>query len=415
VSSIRPDISAPSSRATDGGAPDAATPRTHKLVQRISVPFEYPVYFTADAFSTDNAVLADAIARVEPERRHRVYAIVDDGVARAWPHIGDAIAGYAYRHRERMELVAPARVMQGGERAKTSDQAVTALQRTLYESSIDRQSVVVIVGGGALQDMAGYAAATTHRGVRVVRVPTTVASQNDSGVGVKNGINAFGVKNFLGTFSPPFAVINDIEFIATLPVRDRIAGISEAVKVALIRDPGFFEWLDASHRDLAAFERAATETMIRRGAELHLRHIAEAGDPFELGSARPLDFGHWCAHKLESLTDYELRHGEAVAIGLALDSRYMVEIDMLDRNDCERICRLLEKLGFDLWHRALSERDATGRLWVLDGLAEFREHLGGELTLTMLTGIGEPVDLHHVDESRIEAAIQWLSRRHDAR
>ena len=274
---------------------------------------------------------------------------------------------------------------------------------------------MLVIGGGALQDMAGYAAATTHRGLRVIRVPTTVASQNDSVVGVKNAINAFHVKNFLGTFSPPFAVINDIAFLDTLSQRDRIAGTSEAVKVALIRDADFFEWLCAHADALASFEPQATATMIRRSAQLHLRHIAGCGDPFEYGNAKPLDFGHWAAHKLETLTEYELRHGEAVAIGIALDSRYAVEMGLLQERDLARICPLLERLGLVLWHDALGERDATGRLWILDGLAEFREHLGGMLTLTMLEAIGSAVDVHQVDEPSMERAIDWLRSRQAAR
>src|SRR6185312_16684743 len=155
--------------------------------------------------------------------------------------------------------------------------------------------------------------------------PTTVLAQNDAGIGVKNGINAFGAKNMLGTFAAPFAVINDGRFLATLGERDRIAGMAEAVKVALVRDAKFFAWLRAAAPRLAAFDRDAVAQSIRRCAELHLAHIATGGDPFELGNARPLDFGHWAAHKLEVMTDHALRHGEAVALGMALDARYSVE------------------------------------------------------------------------------------------
>jgi 3-dehydroquinate synthase len=153
--------------------------------------------------------------------------------------------------------------------------------------------------------------------------------------------------------------------------------------------------------------------MIRRCAELHMRQIAHGGDPFESGSARPLDYGHWSAHKLEALTNHELRHGEAVAIGIALDSRYSVQIGMLAAGEEERIFRVLKALGFYLWHPALERRGSDGRWLVLDGLREFREHLGGELTITLLREVGRGEEVHVMDEQEILQAIGWL-RSHEA-
>src|SRR4029079_16798198 len=182
---------------------------------------------------------------------------------------------------------------------------------------------------------------------------------------------AFGVKNFLGTFAPPFAVLNDIEFLTALEPRDKIAGMAEAVKVALIRDGVFFAWLEANAAELVAFQPQSMAYLIRRCAELHMRQIAHGGDPFESGSARPLDYGHWVAHKLEALTAHELRHGEAVAIGLALDARYSVQVGMLAGGGEERVYRLLKQLGFYLWHPAMETRDDEGRMILLRGIEEF--------------------------------------------
>ncbi len=260
-------------------------------------------------------------------------------------------------------------------------------------------------------DAIGLVAATTHRGVRHIRIPTTVLAQNDSGVGVKNGVNLHGVKNFVGTFAPPFAVLNDIEFIMMLPDRDKIAGMAEAVKVSLIRDPQFFAWIEHNMDDLATFERTAMAYMIRRCAELHMRQIGEGGDPFESGSARPLDYGHWSAHKLENLTRHQVRHGEAVAIGVALDARYSVLSGLLQQGEEERICALLEYLGFDLWHPALGKIGANGEWAILDGLKDFQEHLGGELSVTLLAGIGVGIEVHEIDTDRMRQAILWLKDR----
>jgi len=381
------------------------------IVQRFSVPFEYPVVFTDRVFAPDNRVLADVLGRLEPKRLHRLFVAIDDGVVRGWPGLGAEITAYAREHRARLQLAAAPLTVAGGEGAKNDPEAVSRLHARFHEAGLDRHSFVLIVGGGAVLDMVGYAAATTHRGLRVVRLPTTVLGQNDSGVGVKNGVNALGTKNLLGTFAPPFAVINDRRFLETLSPRDRIEGMAEAVKVALIRDRVFFEWLEANVARIAAFEDDAVAYSIRRCAELHLAHIAGSGDPFEAGSARPLDFGHWAAHKLETMTGHALRHGEAVAIGIALDSRYAVETNRLDEGCLDRICAVLEGLGLPLWHGALGETDSAGAPLVLRGLEEFREHLGGELSLTLLCAIGQGVEVHEVELAALRRALGWLRAR----
>jgi 3-dehydroquinate synthase len=379
--------------------------------QRFHVPFEYPVYFTEGLLATGNGVLAQAVARIEPDKKHRCLIFIDDGLVAARPGVCDELVAYATHHAERMELVAAPIQVPGGEVIKEDLHFVERMQGALYDNHIDRHSFCIGIGGGAVLDAVGLVAATTHRGVRHIRIPTTVLSQNDSGVGVKNGINLFQQKNFVGAFAPPFAVLNDIAFIDTLAPRDRIAGMAEAVKVGLIRDGKFFAWLERNADALVLFERPVMARMIRRCAELHMHQIAHGGDPFEMGSARPLDYGHWAAHKLESLTRHHLRHGEAVAIGIALDSRYSVLSGHLEAGEEERICFLLEHLGFKLWHAALDQTTPGGRPAVLQGLQDFREHLGGELSVTLLDGVGTGVEVHEMDEKRILEAIEWLRQR----
>lgn len=386
----------------------ATVPRPIVLLQayrqQLSVPFEYPVCFTRDALAPANESLRAALGAGRP----RVCFLVDDGVARATPGLVARIGRYAGAHE--LELVEPAAIVPAGEACKNDPFAVTALQRRFFELRLDRHAVVVLVGGGALLDMAGYAAATTHRGLRVVRVPTTVLAQADSGVGVKCGVNAFGAKNFLGAFAPPWAVVVDGAFLDTLPRRDRVAGMAEAVKVALVRDPLFFAWIEANAAALAGGDRDAVDTLVRRSAELHLGHIAGGGDPFERGRARPLDFGHWSAHKLESLSRHALRHGEAVAIGIAIDAHQSVTTGRLSPDAFARIVALLERLGLALWHDALALRDG-GRRRVVDGIEEFREHLGGALCVTLLDDIGRGVEVHALDAAGVEQAIRWAEAR----
>jgi 3-dehydroquinate synthase len=358
------------------------------------------VVFTRDAFAPENPVIVEILARREPAKRHRVVVVVDAGVEVAHPGLAAAIEAYARAHANRIELAARWTVP-GGEAAKVPAVLDSIVER-LAALRIDRHSFVLAIGGGAMLDVVGYAAATLHRGVRLVRMPTTVLAQNDAGVGVKNGINAFGAKNFLGTFATPFAVIDDSAFLATLDPRDRAAGMAEAVKVAAIRDLIFFEWLCGHAKQLRAFELDTVEKMIRRCAELHLAHIASGGDPFETGNARPLDFGHWAAHKLEILTNHELRHGEAVAIGMTLDARYSVELGLLDHAEFATFVQLVRDLGLPTSHPLLFD----ARL--LDGLAEFREHLGGELTITVLEELGHGIDHRDIELERMRAALAWM-------
>jgi 3-dehydroquinate synthase len=380
-------------------------------VQRFTVEYQYPVYFTERLFDPVNPVLAEVVTRLEPERRHRCLVFVDEGLLGARPGLSDQVERYCAHHRRRLALVAPPIPVPGGERVKNELFFVEHMQRQVFEHAIDRHSYVIAIGGGALLDAVGLVAATTHRGVRLIRVPSTVLAQDDSGVGVKNGVNLFGVKNFCGTFAPPFAVLNDIDLLTPLSERDKVAGMAEAVKVALIRDGDFFTWLERNADDLITFQQAALAAMIRRCAELHMRQIAHGGDPFETGSARPLDYGHWSAHKLETLTSHHLRHGEAVAIGIALDARYSVLAGLLAASEETRICALLEHLGFRLWHPALEATRPDGTLALFEGLREFREHLGGELTVTLLEGIGRGIEVHEIDEARMRAALRWLKER----
>jgi len=352
----------------------------------------------------------EAISAREPERRHRVFVVIDRNVAVASPWLPAAIREYAGGHADTLELVAEPLLLEGGETAKNDTAVASRLHTRWNELGLDRQSVILIVGGGALLDLVGYAAAVAHRGLRVVRLPTSVLAQADSGVGVKCGVNLFGKKNFVGAFAPPFAVLNDARFLDTLARRDVVAGVSEAVKVALIRDAELFAWLEAHADELAAGTLEPVGELVRRSAAIHLRHIATSGDPFELGSARPLDFGHWAAHKLESMTHHRLRHGEAVAIGLAIDTTYAELAGVSDAATSAAARELLGRLGLPRWDDALELR-VGGRRVVLDGLGEFREHLGGELTITLARRIGEGVEVHAIDESLMDDAITGLRPR----
>ena len=378
------------------------------IEQRFTVAHEYPVIFTRDAFGGANASLADVVRR-GGRPHNRALVVVDSEVARLTPGLFDKIARYGEAHSGAIDFVAPPFLVRGGEICKHQPLEVERIQALVEKHRICRHSFIVAVGGGAVLDAAGFAAATSHRGVRLIRLPTTVLSQNDAGIGVKNGVNAFGRKNFIGSFAAPFAVINDSAFLETLQPRDKRAGIAEAIKVALIRDREFFDTLYSKRAALATLAPAALEPVIFRCAELHLDHIAHGGDPFECGSSRPLDFGHWAAHKLEELSASALKHGEAVAIGIALDSLYSHRSGALGDLDLRRILTLLDTLGFALHHPALELLD------VARALDDFREHLGGELSIPLLAGIGRKIEAHAIDVALMRQCIAVLAERQSSR
>jgi 3-dehydroquinate synthase len=384
-------------------------------VQSFDVSYEYPVVFTRGAFNSGNRSLIDALSRKEADKVHRCGIFVDDGVLSALPGLADQISAYASFHAKHLTIIGKLVPVPGGERCKNDPDTISGLLEKFSNLAIDRHSFVLAIGGGAVLDAVGYAAAIFHRGVRHIRFPTTVLAQDDSGVGVKNAVNSLGLKNLIGTFAPPWAIINDSAFIDCLPAREKRAGMAEAVKVALIRDGNFFRWIESNAAALAQFSRPHLDHLIKDCAELHMRQIRLGGDPFEAGSARPLDFGHWSAHKLEHLTQNEVNHGEAVAIGIALDTRYSVMTGLLAEGEDERVLRVLKRLGFALWHDALRQKNQRGQLCLLQGLADFQEHLGGELTVTLLADIGRGIEVHEMNAERINRCIDWLQQQAQAR
>ncbi|SMB99556.1 3-dehydroquinate synthase [Hymenobacter roseosalivarius DSM 11622] len=381
------------------------------LQQQFQVSFSYPVHFTEGLFEVSNPLLRDVLAQDGGRAPRKVFFALDSGVAEQHPHLTSQIVRYVEAHADVLQLSGPVALIPGGEQCKNQPALVQQLLEAVDAHHIDRHSYLAAIGGGAVLDMVGYAASVAHRGVRHLRIPTTVLSQNDSGIGVKNSVNAFGKKNFLGNFAPPYAVFNDFAFLRTLEDRDWRGGIAEALKVSLIKDAAFFRFMQAHAAALAARELPLMQQLIHRCAELHLEHIA-GGDAFEQGSSRPLDFGHWSAHKLEQLSHYRIRHGEAVAIGIALDSVYSHLQGRLTVAELAEIIAVLETLGFELYAPEMVEHltDAGHPQSLLHGLQEFREHLGGQLTIMLLDGIGTGVEVHEIDDKLMVEAVHQLQR-----
>jgi 3-dehydroquinate synthase len=373
---------------------------------RFTLAYGYPVHFTAGVFGPGNSLLSEILLPPGSEVVPRILLLLDGTLDTALPELKDRMARYF--HRLNLDLAGDPMVLPGGEQCKNDLSVLHSIYDAVADRGIDRHSYIIVVGGGALIDVAGFAAATAHRGIRLIRIPTTVLAQNDASVGVKNGLNFAGRKNFIGSFAPPNAVINDLELLETLEERDRRAGLAEAIKVALIRDQQFFEWMEANAEALNRFVLGGApgpevQYVIYRCAELHLKQISNGGDPFETGSARPLDFGHWSAHFLEEISQHSIRHGEAVCMGMVLDSLYSQSVGLLSGDQRDRILGLVQKLDFpiasDLWKK----------LDVKSALESFREHLGGELCITLLKAVGKGVEVHEIDNAMMQKLAESLT------
>lgn len=378
------------------------------LEKKIRLEHSHRILFTREVFAPANMTIRDLLMLDRPTKVPRVLVFADEHFVAANPGLADAVRGYARAHAEVIDLAGDLVILPGGEPCKNDFSLVQKCWQAVNDAMLDRHSYVFVIGGGAVLDLVCFAASTAHRGIRHVRFPTTTLSQGDGGVGVKNGVNYFGKKNWVGSFAVPYAVVNDFAFLESLPERGRRNGIIEAIKVSLIRDRAFFEEIEAMADRLARLEQPALERVVQRSAELHVEHIATGGDPFELGSARPLDFGHWAAHKLEQITRFEVTHGEAVAIGMAVDLVYSVRKGILDEATARRVIALIRRIGFDIFHPGLLSEGRSGEPVILEGLEEFREHLGGELTVTLVPRIGQKLEVHEMDSHLILEAMDEL-------
>lgn len=388
--------------------PLPVTTTAQDLTAQFDISYQFPVIFSEQIFSPANPTLLELLHPHSAVAATKILLFADASVLQANPDLSRDIQRYFAFYQQELVLLAEPVALVSGEQVKQQT-VLDQLYQQLLHHGIDRHSWVLALGGGATLDTVGYACATFHRGIRLARIPTTVLAQNDAGIGVKNGINAFGHKNLLGSFCPPHAVINDFSLLKFLPQRDRIAGLAEAIKVAAIKDAEFFCWLEQHQQELRLFAPQTSKYAIYRCAQLHLEKITQGGDPFERGNGRPLDYGHWSAHKLENLSHYRVRHGEAVAIGMSLDALYAVRLGWLSQSEALRLIQLLKQLGFSLWQPELALTDAQGTPLILAGLEEFRQHLGGELSIPLLTHLGAYQNVSEIQLPLMQQALAQLA------
>jgi 3-dehydroquinate synthase len=304
----------------------------------------------------------------------RLLVVTDEVVAPLWlPRLEQGLAGRPFATC----------VLPGGESQKTLGN-VAAIIDALVAARLNRDGLVLALGGGVIGDIAGFAAASYQRGIAFLQLPTTLLAQVDSAVGGKTGVNHPGGKNLIGAFHQPTAVITDTDTLSTLPDRELRAGFAEIVKAALVADPAFFEWLEANAARVLAREAEALAHAIRRACEIKAAIVA--GDEREQGRRAVLNLGHSFGHAIETGAGYgRVLHGEAIAAGMVLAAELSTRLGRLPGADAQRVRELLSRSGLPV------DPPRLGRAKMLELMGMDKKVAGGKLRLILLDAIGKPV------------------------
>jgi 3-dehydroquinate synthase len=359
------------------------------LSVKASRDIEYHVIHVGrPVFDVDEPALAELIGS-----RPAIF-FVDEVVKQIY---GDGIARYAARHLDCVGLCS----VEGNEESKTWAQVEDVCAR-LVHAALRRDGVVVAVGGGTTLDITGLAASLYRRGVRFVRIPTTLIGMVDVCVGIKQGANFGGKRNVVGSFYPPFGCINDLRFLETLPLRYLSAGVSEIVKMALIRDPVLFELVERHVAPLVASRfqsprRVAVQVVVR--AELAMMRELQP-NLFEQDLQRYVDLGHSFSPWLESASRYELNHGEAVGIDMMMCTAIAVRRGICDESVLRRLARIYNAAGLPLVHQLCNAEPLVA------SLADIRANRGGDLNIVLPTSGGRPAFVQSIDVAELEVALR---------
>lgn len=334
-----------------------------------------------------DALLADALQDLS----HAILA-VDAAIADRW---GDEIAASLRDAGARVDRI----TVPTGEPSKSVEQ-LSRFWQTLLDAGADRRSVMVAVGGGVVGDLAGFAAATFARGIRIVQVPTTLLAMVDSSVGGKTGINLPGAKNMVGAFWQPSLVVIDTETLATLPDREFVSGLAEVIKYGVIDHAPFFDWLADHAVDLVTRDAAALRHAIRQSCEIKAGVVGE--DERETSGRRAiLNYGHTFAHAIEATAGYgTLLHGEAVAIGMQMAARLAVRLGLCGPTLLHRQTTLLRDCGLPLRHLTASADE------MLPVMRRDKKVAHGKLRFVLPTAIGSVRLVGDVSEADVRDAIE---------
>ncbi len=298
--------------------------------------------------------------------------------------------------------------MSGAEAAKEWA-AVETICREAFACGLDRNGVLVAVGGGVVMDAVGLAAALYRRGIRYLRVPTTLVGMIDVAVGIKQAVNFDGAKNLIGAFYPALAAVVDPRFLRTLDRRHIAGGLAEIVKIAVVRDPELFAWVEEAAPLLVASRfaepREAAGRIVRRAQTALIEELEP--NLYEEDLCRRADFGHTFSPALERVSGYTLSHGEAVAIDMLLSTALAVELGWCDSAVFTRLFALCATIGLPTAHPTC-EPELMAR-----ALVETRHHRGGRLNLVVPVAIGSAGFVQDVPVGALARALAALDRERD--
>lgn len=279
------------------------------------------------------AELPAVLARYCPAAR---YAVITDS------HVAPLYAEKLVAQLQGAKLPATLLVFPAGERNKNRDTWAAVSDRMLG-AQVGRDGAVVALGGGVVGDVGGFVAATFHRGIPCVQVPTSLLAMIDSSIGGKTGVDAPAGKNLIGSFHQPRLVVADLDTLATLPAVQLAAGMAEALKHGVIADADYFAFLERDHAGVKAKNPAALERVVTRSIEIKAQIVAQ--DERETGVRAVLNFGHTIGHAIEATTRFEVLHGEAVGIGMICEARLGERLGITAAGTAERLRRGLEAYG----------------------------------------------------------------------
>ena len=372
---------------------------------KFTVPCEYSVKFTRNMFGDDNGVLGEIVG-ADGKAEPRVVLVADRAVVENTPDLGKKIGKYFKDHG--IKLAAKPYVVNGGEINKTNGMTtVRQITELVADSALGRDGFMLAIGGGALLDAAGYAAASFNRGARIIRVPTTLLSQCSGACFPSVGTNVLNRKDSNSIFAVPFASVVDFDFLKTLPDAVRQEGVSEAVKIAVATDAKFLDWIGKNAEKISSGDEETLEELIRRSAALHVDVIAKNKNPIGSDAERIFEFGLWSAHRIEALGRFRIPHGAALAVGLCIDAAYSVAKNMVSEEDADIVGETLAKCG------ALNGIDRIAPILdraddILWGITEFRQHTGG---LPMFPKpLGKAADVESVDTEKMKEIIADLRK-----
>lgn len=271
------------------------------------------------------------------------------------------------------------------------------------EHDMDRQSMIIALGGGVVGDMAGFAAAIYMRGIPFVQVPTTLLSQSDSSVGGKTGIDFRNGKNILGAFHQPRLVYINVSTLKTLPAREFVSGMGEVIKHGIIQDGEFFSELERNHDKIAALELVDLIQMTKKNCGIKAEIVRQ--DTYESGLRANLNFGHTIGHAVESYLDFAWSHGECVGIGMLAASYIAWRRGMISRETLTRIENILKLYGF---RTKVQIAEPTK---VIALLQKDKKKVRGQLKFILPEGIGSVVQATDVTEHEIADAIEYIRER----